>query len=73
MKAKPSIAAAQPALDAVAFSVRHVAHSLDFHPETIRDYLRKGRIKGFRVGGRWRIRGDVLAALLKDGVPISSN
>ena len=72
MRTKPSVVAERPALDAVAFSVRHVAKSLSLHPETVRDFLRTGRITGFRVGGRWRIRGDVLATLLKDGVPVSS-
>lgn len=72
MSAKSSIAVERPPSDAVAFNVRHVARSLSLHPETVRDFLRDGRITGFRIGRRWRVSGEVLAGLLKNGVPLSS-
>ena len=40
-------------------TVREVAAHLKVHPETVREWLRLGRIKGSRPGGNktgWRVR-----------------
>ena len=40
-------------------TVREVSARLKVHPETVRDWLRLGRIKGSRLGGDksgWRVR-----------------
>jgi excisionase family DNA binding protein len=40
-------------------TVREVADRLKIHPETVRDWLRQGRLRGSRPGGDktgWRVR-----------------
>lgn len=70
MKRKPVIDGESSGTRLTSFTVRQAARSLNLHPETVRDFLRHGRICGFRVGNRWRIREDVLHALLTQGIPL---
>ena len=51
-----------------SYSSRQVAEFLNVHPETIREALRAKRIKGFRVGNRWRVTHAVLIGLMETGV-----
>jgi len=57
------------ARDLLTFNVRQAARALSVHPESIRDFLRSGRIPGIRVGNRWRVTAEVLAQIVKEGVP----
>jgi hypothetical protein len=57
-----------PAL--ATYTVRQASAAIHVHPETFRDFLRNQRVQGFRVGHRWRVSGEVMAALLKTGVPL---
>lgn len=44
-------------------TVTEVAEHLRVHPETVRIWLRGGRLKGFRPGGKktgWRVRESEL-------------
>ena len=50
---------------------RQTAQALQLHPESVRDFLRQDRIRGFRVGRRWRVSAETLASLLKTGVPLT--
>jgi excisionase family DNA binding protein len=48
------------------YTVAEVADRLRLHPQTIREWLREGRIKGIRLGGTkagWRIPADEIARL----------
>jgi excisionase family DNA binding protein len=45
--------------DAVVLTVDEVAEALKVRPEAVRRWLRSGRLRGFRPGGKktgWRIR-----------------
>lgn len=46
-----------------------VAKSLGLHPNTVRKWLRAGRLSGVRVGNRWRVRERDLEAFLEPGKP----
>jgi excisionase family DNA binding protein len=51
-------------------TVREVAEALRLHPDTIRDWLRAGRIRGVRLGGPragWRIPRSEVDRLLREG------
>jgi excisionase family DNA binding protein len=43
------------------YSVEKVANLLDLHQKTILRYIKEGRIKANKVGGRWRIHGNDLS------------
>lgn len=73
MKPKPVVKSISSTEPLTSFNVRQTARSLTLHPETIRDCLRSGRIRGFRVGNRWRVSQPVLSALLTEGVPLAAN
>jgi excisionase family DNA binding protein len=47
------------------FTVDQVAEILHLHPETVREWIRSGNLKGFRVGGR-KAGHRVAAADLQD-------
>jgi excisionase family DNA binding protein len=36
-------------------------------PETVREWLRSGKLKGAKVGRLWRVRESDLEAFLKEG------
>ncbi len=44
-----------------------VAEILKVHPETVRDWLRSGKIQGFKPGGgkEWRVLEEDLEAYVK--------
>lgn len=48
------------------FTTREAAEYLQVHEMTMYRMMKKGLIKGFKVGGRWRVRKDVLEALGKE-------
>ena len=47
-----------------AFTPEKVAQLLSVRPKTIRDWLKRGRIRGFKAGRLWRIREKDLEAFL---------
>jgi excisionase family DNA binding protein len=49
------------------FTVEQIADLLQVHPETVRSWLRAGRLKGRAFGGKtgWRIRESELNAFLE--------
>jgi excisionase family DNA binding protein len=54
------------------FTVEQVAHSLNLHVRTIRNYVRAGRLKAARIGKQYRIaRADLEAFTGGSGPPIS--
>lgn len=46
---------------------KEVADLLQVKPVTIMTYLRRGLLKGIKVGRLWRVRGADLEAFLADG------
>lgn len=48
-------------------TVRQAAELLQASEETVRDWLRRGRIPGRRVGRSWRISEDALLDWLNTG------
>ena len=45
-----------------------VANQLQVLPMTVREWLRKGKLKGVRLpGGDWRVRPEDLDAMLETG------
>jgi excisionase family DNA binding protein len=49
------------------FTVEQIADLLQVHPETVRSWLRSGRLKGRAFGGKtgWRVRESELNAFLE--------
>jgi excisionase family DNA binding protein len=48
-------------------TVDEVAENLQIHPETIRRWLREGRLEGYRISrkGGWRIRPESVTKMLE--------
>ena len=44
--------------------VSEFAKEARLHPETVRDWLRTGRIRGTRVGSSWRIPAEEIDRVL---------
>ncbi len=44
-----------------------VANRLQVHERTVTVWLRKGHLRGFKVGKEWRISSDDLQAFLEAG------
>lgn len=49
------------------FTVDEVAEQLRVHPETVRRWLREGRLKGLRISrrGGWRVRPESVSEMLE--------
>jgi excisionase family DNA binding protein len=43
-------------------SVNEAAARLSMHPETVRDYLRDGSLRGIKTGRLWKIEESEIAA-----------
>lgn len=50
----------------IVFTPERVAERLSVRPKTVRDWLKRGRIKGIKIGRLWRIRERDLDAFLSD-------
>ena len=46
----------------VLFGVKEVAELLSVTPRTIMNYIKDGRLRAVKIGGRWRISKDNLKA-----------
>ncbi len=46
------------------YNVEEVAEFLAVHKETVKKFIREGRIKGVKLGTRWRITGDEVKRIL---------
>lgn len=47
-------------------TVKDVARELHVHEETVKDWLRSGKLPGFKVGRDWRVRRESLDAALAE-------
>ena len=50
-----------------------VAEILGVRPATVRDWLRTGRIEGYHIHGRWRIRPRALHGYVADDAPTGAD
>lgn len=50
----------------VFYSVEKVAEMLDVHPQTIRRWIKSGKLKATKPGQSYKIRKEDLEELLKD-------
>ncbi len=50
-------------------TVEEVSDQLKVHPESVRRWLREGRLTGYRISrrGGWRIRPDSVREMLESG------
>ena len=46
--------------------VQELSTRLGFHPDTVREYLREGKIKGMKIGKRWRVKEEDLQKFLDE-------
>ena len=44
------------------YSIEKVAELLDMHKKTVLRYIKEGKLKAAKVGGRWRIHGNDLTS-----------
>ena len=51
--------------DSKLYSVRELAKILPITPLTIREYIRKGKIKGRKIGKNWYVTKENLEAFLE--------
>ena len=53
------------------FTVDEVATKMKVHPETVRKWLREGRLDGRNFGGRtgWRVRAEEVEAFWERQMP----
>ena len=49
------------------FTIEQAAEYLAVHPNKVRDLLRKGELKGFKVGSLWRVTEGALNEFTKGG------
>ena len=47
-------------------TIAEAAEILRLHPRTLREYLRRGELRGRIVGGRWRFRRADLEAFVEN-------
>jgi len=48
------------------YTVEEVAGRIEVTPRTIRNYLKQGKLKGKKVGGKWRFSSEDVERLLSD-------
>ena len=54
-------------MDRYLYSVEKVAHLLEVHQKTVLRYIREGKLKANKVGGRWKIHGNDLSSFVGSG------
>lgn len=48
------------------YKVERVAELLDLHPDTIRRYIREGKLKAYKIGKGFRIKKESLDKFLEE-------
>lgn len=44
----------------ILYTIKELSEKLELHPITLRSYIRNGKLKGQKVGGRWMITEESL-------------
>jgi len=50
--------------DIKAYDVQEIAKALDMTPQSVRKFIREGRIKGRKVGTRWYVTEEAMREYL---------
>jgi excisionase family DNA binding protein len=56
-------------VDIDLLTVNEAAKTVKMHPDTIRRFIREGKLKASRVGGRWRVHMDALREFISPSEP----
>ena len=54
-------------------STQEISKYLGVHEMTVYRWLKKGVLPGFKVGGRWRSKKDVLDSFLMNGLNVKTS
>lgn len=54
-------------------STQEISKYLGVHEMTVYRWLKKGVLPGFKVGGRWRSKKDVLDTFLMNGMNVKNS
>ncbi|MFT5206699.1 MAG: excisionase family DNA binding protein [Candidatus Omnitrophota bacterium] len=54
-------------------STQEISKYLGVHEMTVYRWLKKGVLPGFKIGGRWRSKKDVLDTFLMNGMNIKNS
>lgn len=54
-------------------STQEISKYLGVHEMTVYRWLKKGVLPGFKVGGRWRSKKDVLDTFLMNGLNVKAS
>ena len=54
----------------VAYNVREAAAILRCSTRTVRNYIKAGKLRAYKVAGRWTITRDALEGLIKWGASL---
>lgn len=52
------------------YTLKEVAEIVKIKERTLYHYLKTGKLKGVKIGRRWRISEDNLKAFLNNGAPV---
>jgi excisionase family DNA binding protein len=55
--------------DIELLTVGEAAKAVKMHPDTIRRFIREGKLEASRVGGRWRVHMDTLRRFVGSSEP----
>ena len=47
------------------YSVKEVAQILEVTPRTVQNYIALGRIRGQKIGGKWRFTREAIEAFIR--------
>lgn len=50
----------------ILYTIDEVAKMLSIHPRTVRRFIEKGRLKGEKVGGNWRVSEEAVKEMFDD-------
>jgi excisionase family DNA binding protein len=53
--------------DIEIYDVKECAEILHVHPQTVRNYLRQGKLRGQKVGAKQYVTAETIKELLKGG------
>lgn len=60
-------------LELDVYNVNDIAEALHITPRTVLNYLRSGRLKGAKIGGKWLVTRENLLELINGNTQSSAN
>lgn len=58
-------------MESDVLTVGQVAELLHLHPMTVYRLAKQGKLPGFKVGGRWRFRGEAMETWMVDRAQVA--